>query len=275
MLVTERPASLAHDLAARETTGPAIGAHHTTVGMAAPMILRNLRDEVHTVLRLDPAARSAWEVVLCYPGFHALLFYRMAHWLWERRWLVLGRWVAYVGRILTGIEIHPGAKIGRRLFIDHGVGVVIGETAEIGDDVTLYQGVTLGGTKLNRGKRHPTLGDGVIVGAGAKVLGGFTVGKGARIGPNAVVREEVPPGARVIAPRATVLTRERRDGRTEAQEFVPYGTPGDDIADPVARALNGLIDEVRALRARIAELEGERADQRGGPGRKTASGGGN
>jgi serine O-acetyltransferase len=275
MLVTERPPSLAHDLTARETTGPAISAHHTTVGMAAPMILRNLRDEVHTVLRLDPAARSAWEVVLCYPGFHALLFYRMAHWLWERRWLVLGRWVAYVGRILTGIEIHPGAKIGRRLFIDHGVGVVIGETAEIGDDVTLYQGVTLGGTKLNRGKRHPTLGDGVIVGAGAKVLGGFTVGKGARIGPNAVVREEVPPGARVIAPRATVLTRERRDGRTEAQEFVPYGTPGDDIADPVARALNGLIDEVKALRARIAELEGERADQRGGPARKTASGGGN
>jgi serine O-acetyltransferase len=237
------------------------------------MILRNLRDEVQTVLRLDPAARSAWEVVLCYPGFHALLFYRVAHWLWEWRWLVLGRWVSYLGRMLTGIEIHPGAKIGRRLFIDHGVGVVIGETAEIGDDVTLYQGVTLGGTKLNRGKRHPTLEDGVIVGAGAKVLGGFTVGKGARIGPNAVVRTEVPPGARVVAPRATVLTRERRDGRPDTPEFVPYGTPGDDIPDPVARVLNGLADEVNALRARIAELEGER-DEQSAPARKAASGGG-
>jgi serine O-acetyltransferase len=240
--------------------------------MAAPMILRNLREEVQTVLRLDPAARSALEVVLCYPGFHVLLFYRVAHWLWERRWLVLSRWIGYLGRILTGIEIHPGAKIGRRLFIDHGVGVVIGETAEIGDDVTLYQGVTLGGTKLNRGKRHPTLEDGVIVGAGAKVLGGFTVGKGARIGPNAVVRAEVPPGARVVAPRSTVLTRERREERSEAQEFVPYGTPGDDIPDPVARALNGLVDEVKALRARVAELEGEHQDERA-PARKAAGGG--
>src|SRR4029077_244965 len=170
------------------------------------MLFKNLRDEIDATLARDPAARSRLEVVLCYPGFHALLFHGVAHSLWEHRWRLAGRFVSYLGRMLTGIEIHPGAKIGRRLFIDHGVGVVIGETAEIGDDVTLYQGVTLGGTKLNRGKRHPTLEDGVIVGAGAKVLGGFTVGKGARIGPNAVVREEVPPGARVIAPRATVLT---------------------------------------------------------------------
>jgi serine O-acetyltransferase len=233
------------------------------------MVLKNLREEVDTILQHDPAARSALEVVLCYPGFHALLFYRPAHWLWVRGWLVLARFITSIGRMLTGIEIHPGAKIGRRLFIDHGMGVVIGETAEIGDDVTLYQAVTLGGTKLNRGKRHPTLGDGVIVSAGAKVLGGFTVGKGARIGPNAIVRAEVPPGARVVAPRSTVITREQKDAKEpQPQEFVPYGTPGDDIPDPVARALNGLLDEVKALRARIRELEGQLEE----PVRKTGTG---
>ncbi len=227
----------------------------------APMVLKNLRDEIDTVMKLDPAARSRLEGVLCYPGFHALMLYRLAHWLWQRRWLVLGRFISYLARMLTGIEIHPGAKIGRRLFIDHGVGVVIGETAEIGDDVTLYQGVTLGGTKLNRGKRHPTIEDGVIVSAGAKVLGGFTVGKGARIGPNAVVRAEVPPGGRVVAPRSTVILRENKDAKQpQPQEFVPYATPGDDIPDPVARALNGLVDEVQALRARVAELEAEQGE---------------
>jgi serine O-acetyltransferase len=233
------------------------------------MVLKNLREEVDTILEHDPAARSALEVVLCYPGFHALLFYRPAHWLWVRGWLVLARFITSAGRIATGIEIHPGATIGRRLFIDHGMGVVIGETAEIGDDVTLYQGVTLGGTKLNRGKRHPTLEDGVIVGAGAKVLGGFTVGKGARIGPNAIVRAEVPAGARVVTPRSTVITREQKDAEQEAlsQEFVPYGTPGDDIPDPVARVLNGLLDEVKVLRARVGELEGQ-LDQ---PARKTGT----
>jgi serine O-acetyltransferase len=233
------------------------------------MVLKNLREEVDTILEHDPAARSALEVVLCYPGFHALLFYRPAHWLWVRGWLVLARFITSAGRIATGIEIHPGATIGRRLFIDHGMGVVIGETAEIGDDVTLYQGVTLGGTKLNRGKRHPTLEDGVIVGAGAKVLGGFTVGKGARIGPNAIVRAEVPAGARVVTPRSTVITREQKDAKQEvlSQEFVPYGTPGDDIPDPVARVLNGLLDEVKVLRARVDELEGQ-LDQ---PARKTGT----
>jgi serine O-acetyltransferase len=235
------------------------------------MVLKNLRDEIDTVMKLDPAARSRLEVVLCYPGFHALVLYRLAHWLWGRRWLVLGRFISYLARMLTGIEIHPGAKIGRRLFIDHGVGVVIGETAEIGDDVTIYQGVTLGGTKLNRAKRHPTIEDNVIISAGAKVLGGFTVGRGARIGPNAIVRAEVPPGARVVAPRSTVLTRDHNNGKPPVpQEFVPYGPGGDDIPDPVARALNGLLDEVAALRARVAELETERGE----PPRKKASGGG-
>ena len=236
------------------------------------MILKNLRDEIDNVMKLDPAARSRLEVALCYPGFHALVMYRIAHWLWERRWLVLGRFVSNVARTLTGIEIHPGAKIGRRLFIDHGVGVVIGETAEVGDDVTLYQGVTLGGTKLHRGKRHPTIEDGVIVSAGAKVLGGFTVGKGARIGPNAVVRAEVPPGGRVVAPRSTTITRDSRDNRQPAQpqEFAPYATPAEDIPDPVARALNILTDEVHALRARVAELEAEQGE----PVLKKASGAG-
>ena len=157
-----------------------------------------LKEEIAVVFERDPAARNVWEVITCYPGFHAMLFYRLSHWLWQRSWLVLGRFVSHLGRMLTGIEIHPGARIGRRLFIDHGLGVVIGETAEIGDDVTLYQGVTLGGTSLQRGKRHPTLADGVIVGAGAKVLGGFTVGAGARIGANAVVLAEVPAGATMV-----------------------------------------------------------------------------
>ncbi len=206
--------------------------------------------------------------MLCYPGLHALLFYRLAHWLWVRRWLVLGRFIAHLGRMFTGIEIHPGAKIGRRLFIDHGMGVVVGETAEIGDDVTLYQGVTLGGTKLNRGKRHPTLEDGVIVGAGAKVLGGFTVGKGARIGSNALVIAAVPPGARVFAAPSKPIVREQ-DGK---EEFVPYGTPGDDIPDPVARALNALLDEVQTLRTRVGQLERELEDKPAEPLLKKAAG---
>ena len=152
------------------------------------MLFKNLRDEIDATLARDPAARSRLEVVLCYPGFQALLFYRLAHWLWERGWHLVGRFVSHVGRMLTGIEIHPGARIGKRLFIDHGMGVVIGETAEIGDDCTLYQGVTLGGTSLERGqKRHPTLGNDVIVSVHAQVLGPFRVGDGARIGAQAVV----------------------------------------------------------------------------------------
>ena len=140
------------------------------------MLFKNLREQIDATLARDPAARSRLEVVLCYPGFHALLYHRFAHWLWQRGWLLPGRFVSHLGRVLTGIEIHPGARIGRRVFIDHGMGVVIGETADVGDDVTLYQGVTLGGTSLTRGaKRHPTIGDGVVIGAGARVLGPVTV----------------------------------------------------------------------------------------------------
>ncbi len=225
------------------------------------MAFKNLRDEIDATLARDPAARSRIEVVLCYPGFHALLYYRLAHWLWERRWFLLGRFVSHFGRILTGIDIHPGARIGRRLFIDHGVGVVIGETAEIGDDCTLYQGVTLGGTRPSQDqsgqKRHPTLGNNVIVGSGAQVLGPFKVGDGARIGAAAVVLREVPAGATMVGNPARQMPR--RSARDEARpEFEPYGVTGE-IPDPIARALNGLLGEVATLRARLDEVERERS----------------
>jgi serine O-acetyltransferase len=221
------------------------------------MPFKNLREEIDTVLKHDPAARSALEVVLCYPGFHAKLFYRAANFLWRHNWLLLGRFVSHLGRMATGIEIHPGAKIGRRLFIDHGMGVVVGETAEIGDDVTLYQGVTLGGTTLHRGKRHPTLEDGVIVGAGAKVLGAFTVGRQARIGANAVVLTAVEAGTAVGGIPARKLGEEKKAERQPPQ-FLPYGTPCDEVPDPVAHALAAMLEEVRALKSRLDEAERQR-----------------
>ncbi len=218
------------------------------------MFLENLRDEIDATLARDPAARSRLEVVLCYPGFHALLFHRLAHWLWQRRWFLAGRFVSHLGRMQTGIEIHPGAKIGKRLFIDHGMGVVIGETAEIGDDCTLYQGVTLGGTSLTRGeKRHPTLGNNVIVSSGAQVLGPFRVGDGARVGAQAVVLAEVPDGATMVGIPARPVAGRAAPLRPRP-EFRPYAL-GEGIPDPVARALNGLLDEVTSLRARVTEFE--------------------
>jgi serine O-acetyltransferase len=223
------------------------------------MLLKTLREEIDATIARDPAARSRLEVVLCYPGFQAVMFYRAAHYFWRRGWRLLGRFLSHCGRVLTGIEIHPGARIGRRLFIDHGMGVVIGETAEIGDDVTLYQGVTLGGTALHKGKRHPTLGDGVIVGSGAQVLGSFTVGAGARVGANAVVLAEVPPGATVVGIPAKQVGAPRAAAESlPAELFLPYGTPCDEMPDPVARAVSALLDEVSSLRARVADLE-ERA----------------
>src|SRR5438477_1639303 len=205
------------------------------------MLFQNLRDEIDATLARDPAARSRLEVVLCYPGFQALLYFRAAHWLWERRFYLLGRFVSHVGRVLTGIEIHPGARIGRRLFIDHGMGVVIGETAEVGDDCTLYHGVTLGGTRPTKEqasqKRHPTIGDHVIIGSGAQVLGPFRVGSGARIGAAAVVLQEVPDGVTMVGnPARQVSRRSHSDEGRPA--FQPYGIDPD-IPDPVARALTG------------------------------------
>ena len=218
------------------------------------MLWKNLREEIDATRARDPAARSRLEVVLCYPGFHALVWHRLAHRLWQRRWLLAGRFVSHLGRVLTGIEIHPGARIGRRLFIDHGMGVVIGETAEIGDDCTLYQGVTLGGTSLTRGqKRHPTLGNGVIVGSGAQVLGPFRVGDGARIGAAAVVLREVPEGVTMVGNPARQVARPST-AIEPRPAFQPYAVCGD-IPDPIARALNGLIDEVTSLRAQIVEIE--------------------
>ncbi len=169
-------------------------------------MLNNLREDIACILERDPAARSKLEVVTCYPGLHAIMVHRLAHRLWKADFFWLGRFISHLGRMLTGIEIHPGAQIGRRVFIDHGIGVVIGETAEIGDDCTIYQGVTLGGTRLYKGaKRHPTLGKGVVVGAGAQVLGGFTVGDGARIGSNAVVIKPVPAGATAVGSVARII----------------------------------------------------------------------
>jgi serine O-acetyltransferase len=218
------------------------------------MFWENLREEIDATLARDPAARSRLEVALCYPGFHALLYHRLANWLWRRSWFLAARFVSYLGRVQTGIEIHPGARIGKRVFIDHGMGVVIGETAEVGDDCTIYQGVTLGGTKLTRGaKRHPTIGNDVIVSAHAQVLGPFRVGDGARIGPLALVQAEVPDAARMVGMRARPLGARPAEPAHEPV-FQPYAV-GEDIPDPVARALNGLLDEVTSLRARVAELE--------------------
>ena len=214
-------------------------------------MLKALREQIDTILRLDPAARSRLEIVAAYPGFHAVVFHRCANWLWRHGFLVAARWVSNLARFLTLIEIHPAARIGRRLFIDHGAGVVIGETTEIGDDVTLYQGVTLGGTSLNRGKRHPTLEDGAIIGAGAKILGGFTVGAGARVGANAVVLHAVAPGESV----AGIPARPTGVKLDAPKDFLPYGTPCEDLPDPIARCVASLMDEVANLKQRLAELE--------------------
>ncbi|MCC7273418.1 MAG: serine O-acetyltransferase [Alphaproteobacteria bacterium] len=216
------------------------------------MVFTNLRDDIDAVLARDPAARSRLEVLLCYPGIHARIFHRWANALWRREWRFLARFVSHLGRVATGIEIHPGATLGRRLFIDHGMGVVIGETAEVGDDVTLYQGVTLGGTSLEKGKRHPTLGNRVIVGAGAQVLGPLNIGDGARIGSNAVVLNDVPACMSVVGIPAKPVGQR---ASPPPESFVAYGTQPGEVPDPVARAIGDLREEISRLRSRVAELE--------------------
>jgi serine O-acetyltransferase len=189
-----------------------------------------LREDVATAIARDPAARSRAEVVLSYPGLHALWLHRLSHALWGQKRYLVARLLSQFGRAVTGVEIHPGARIGRRFFIDHGMGVVIGETSEIGDDVMLYQGVTLGGRSLERTKRHPTLEDGVTVGAGARVLGPITIGRGAQVGANAVVVRDVPPGAVVVGVPGRV--RERGGAEVPPPEPVTVPPPDADVVDP-------------------------------------------
>src|SRR5947207_6100768 len=198
-----------------------------------------MREDIRCVFERDPAARSVWEVVTCYPGFHALQLHRLSHtlWTWQLRWVA--RFLSHVTRFLTGIEIHPGAVIGRRVFIDHGMGVVIGETAEIGDDCTLYHGVTLGGVSWNKGKRHPTLGKGVVVGAGAKILGPFIVGDGAKVGSNSVVVKAVPAGATVVGIPARVVEHATEQGEAARMTFDAYAVSAD-LDDPLNKVLVSL-----------------------------------
>ncbi|MDN3517898.1 serine O-acetyltransferase [Aquisalimonas lutea] len=216
-----------------------------------------IREDIRCVFERDPAARNAFEVLTCYPGLHALLWHRLCHrlWGWRLRWLA--RFVSLFARWITGIEIHPGARIGRRFFIDHGMGVVIGETAEIGDDCTLYHGVTLGGTTLEPGKRHPSLGDDVVVGAGAKVLGPVHVGSGARVGSNAVVIKDVPEGATMVGiPARMAGQREEKTPQRQATArkigFDAYGTT--DMPDPVSQAINSILDHIHVTDERLVEM---------------------
>ena len=227
-------------------------------------MLNLIRNDAAAILARDPAARSKFEIYCLYPGFHALMMHRLAHGLWRRNWRFLARLFAYFTRIWTGIEIHPAAKIGRGVFIDHGTGLVIGETAEIGNNVTLYQGVTLGGVSLAKGKRHPTLADDVIVGAGAQILGPITMGRGVRVGANSVVTRDVPAGETVMGIPAHSRTR-KIDSK-----FMPYGLPcdhdhtNDDRKDDGAliaecrEHLQLLVDEVQSLQNRLAQLEQRR-----------------
>jgi len=216
-----------------------------------------LSEDIAVVFERDPAARSRWEVLTCYPGLHALVWHRaVSNRLWRWGWRWAARWLAHWGRWLTGIEIHPGATIGRRVFIDHGMGVVIGETAEIRDECTLYHGVTLGGTSWNKGKRHPRLGRGVVIGAGAKLLGPILIGDGAKIGSNAVVVRDVPAGATAVGVPARILLGDdqaRRESQAAKMGFSAYGISAD-MNDPIVQAIHRLIDHAAASDARLDRL---------------------
>jgi serine O-acetyltransferase len=218
-------------------------------------MLNGIREDIRCVFERDPAARNTWEVVTCYPGFHARTLHRLSHrlWKWNLKWL--GRFVSHIARWLTGIEIHPAAVIGRRFFIDHGMGVVIGETAQIGDDVTLYHGVTLGGTTWNKGKRHPTLGNGVVAGAGAKILGPIFIGDNTKIGSNSVVVRDVPAGATAVGIPARILDNDRDEARARMAEklgFPAYGVIDD--RDPLTAAIHSLMDHVVTIDQRIEQM---------------------
>jgi serine O-acetyltransferase len=212
-------------------------------------MFKRVREDIRSVFARDPAARTTLEVLLCYPGLHAVWFHRIAHWLWERQLKLVARWMSHLNRALTGIEIHPGARIGPRFFIDHGMGVVIGETSEIGADVTLYHGVTLGGTSLAKGKRHPTLEDGVVVGAGAKILGDITIGRCTRVGGNAVVVQSVPPDSVVVGVPGEVVKREGKKRKAVTPDLNHGDLPdvlGDALADLLVRVET--LEEERQLK---------------------------
>jgi serine O-acetyltransferase len=223
-------------------------------------MLDHIKEEIYCVFERDPAAQSVLEIVTAYPGFHAILIHRISHRLWNGGFRWLGRFVSHLARWLTGIEIHPGAVIGRRFFIDHGMGVVIGETAVIGDDCTLYHGVTLGGTSWKKGKRHPTLGNGVVIGAGAKILGPIEIGDGARIGSNSVVLKSVPAGATVVGIPGHIVNPDRQAQEAQRKAiaskigFDAYGqTP--DMPDPVAHVINHMLDHIQLLDEQIEHLK--------------------
>lgn len=211
-------------------------------------MFKTLRDDIQSVFDRDPAARNTLEILICYPGLHAVWGHRLSHWLWTHNAKLPARWVSQLARALTGIEIHPGAQIGPRFFIDHGMGVVIGETAEIGADVTLYHGVTLGGTSLQKGKRHPTLGDGVVAGAGAKILGAITVGAFSRIGANAVVVKDVPPNSVVVGVPGHVLVRSKPHMPSDAPDLDHIRMP-----DAVGKSLVALTNRIEELEKRLDE----------------------
>ena len=210
-------------------------------------MFRSIREDVASVFERDPAAKSVLEVLLCYSGLHALWFYRVNHWLWNHRFRLLARWLSQVARLLTAIEIHPGAQVGRRLFIDHGMGVVVGETSVIGDDVTLYQGVTLGGTGKEKGKRHPTIGNGVVIGAGAKILGNIRIGDECRVGAGSVVLRDVPDHSTIVGVPGHIIFR-------KGQRVVI--TDPKQINDPLSEALSAVATQVKELRRRVRALEG-------------------
>jgi serine O-acetyltransferase len=218
-------------------------------GAAELTVFDAIRRDIQAVRERDPAARSTLEVLLCYPGVHALAFHRVAHAIWRRGWTVSARFLSHVARFFTGIEIHPAARLGPGLFIDHGMGIVIGETAEVGENVTLLQGVTLGGTSLKREKRHPTLGDNVVVGAGAKIIGGFKIGAGSRIGAGSVVVREVPPNSVVVGVPGRVTYR---DGQRVAGGIDLDQT---DMPDPVNKAIEQLVERIRALEGELETMK--------------------
>ncbi len=222
-------------------------------------MLARLKEDIACVFARDPAAQSFFEVITTYPGFHAVLIHRCSHWLWIRGYRWPARYLSFLGRWLTGIEIHPGAQIGRRFFIDHGMGVVIGETAIIGDDCTLYHGVTLGGTSWNKGKRHPTLRNGVVIGAGAKVLGPIEIGEGARVGSNSVVVKPVPAGVTVVGIPAHIVDakakqeKARRDAMAQKIGFDAYGATSD-MPDPIANAINLMLDHIHEMDKQLEDM---------------------